>query len=129
MPGYLLDTHALIWAVYDADRLSERASGAIASRAKPIFVSAVSAYEIALKHRLGRLDFARAHAEDFGTELERDAFLNLDLTIEHARVAGMLPLHHRDPFDRMLIAQAQVERMILISNEKRFDAFDVERLW
>lgn len=94
-----------------------------------VFASAISAFEIAQKHRLGKLDFARNHAEDFLGEIAKDDYLPLSLTAEHARLAGALPMPHRDPFDRMLIAQAQIEQLTLISNEALFDQFGVIRFW
>lgn len=94
-----------------------------------IFASAISGFEIAQRHRLGKLDFARDHAEDFLGEIAKDDYLPLSLTAEHARLAGALSIPHRDPFDRMLIAQAQIEQLTLISNKALFDQFGVERFW
>lgn len=127
--GYLLDTHSLLWATYSPERLPAPVSEALQARNKPVFASTISAFEIAQKHRLGKLDFAKAHATDFAAEIAKDNIASLPLTADHARLAGALPIAHRDPFDRMLIAQAQIEQLVLISNEKLFDQFGVLRFW
>jgi PIN domain nuclease of toxin-antitoxin system len=129
MPRYLLDTHTLIWAIYQPEKLSEKVQIILQDKAAEIYVSAVTAYEIAQKYRLGKLSIARSYAEDFAGELIKDGFLPINLTHDHAQYAGIIRFDHRDPFDRMLIAQAQIEQMILISNEKLFDQFGVIRLW
>jgi PIN domain nuclease of toxin-antitoxin system len=129
MSRYLLDTHALIWATYQPEKLSEKVQRILQDNASNIFVSSVTAFEIAQKYRLGKLEMAKSYAEDFSGELAKDGFLAINLTPNHARLAGVMSISHRDPFDRMLIAQAQIEQMTLISNEKRFDQFGVIRLW
>lgn len=124
----LLDTHALIWALGDSSHLSQRAREVIEA-ADVTLVSAVSAYEICLKHRLGKLPEAAVLASDFEREVGNvDAEL-LPVAVAHAVAAGNLDASHRDPFDRLLIAQALVERVPIVSNETLFDAFGVERLW
>ena len=92
-------------------------------------MSAASAWEVATKHRIGRLPLAGPLAVDFAAEVRRQAFVPLPITLEHGQLAGALASAHRDPFDRMLVAQARLERMALVSNERAFDAFDVSRLW
>ena len=129
MRGYLLDTHTLLWATYYPSRLSKPARDILVSRQEALFVSAVSAFEIGQKFRIGKLAFARSHAEAFSGEVEKDGFQLLSLGPDHARLAGVSAIDHRDPFDRMLIAQAQIEELTLISNEKVFDSFGVNRLW
>ena len=94
-----------------------------------IFVSAVSALEIALKHRLGKLPDATALAGNFESMSAEQGFKPLAITVRHGLTAGGLPVDHRDPFDRLLIAQALVEDMTLVSNERLFDAMGVSRLW
>lgn len=125
----MLDTHSLLWATYAPDMLPSRVRDLLQRRDEPIYASAISAFEIAQKHRLGRLGFARAHALDFSDEIAKDNLEPLPLTANHARLAGALPIPHRDPFDRMLIAQAQIEGLALISNEAFFDQFSVIRFW
>ncbi|HMO77522.1 MAG TPA: type II toxin-antitoxin system VapC family toxin [Sphingopyxis sp.] len=127
--GYLLDTHALLWVIYTPERLREEVRAAIGDSDTIVYASAISAYEIALKHGSGRLGFAEPLARDFLKEIAVPGFLPLPLTAEHARLAGALQIPHRDPFDRMLIAQAQIEQLVLVSNETLFDRFGVIRFW
>ena len=125
----LLDTHALLWWL-DGDRsLSRKARTAIADEDNVIVVSAASAWEITTKARLGKLPGAAAVAEDVVGSVSSQGFSSLDITMRHAQRAGRLPGTHRDPFDRMLIAQAQLEDLTLVSNDGVFDAYGVSRLW
>jgi len=94
-----------------------------------VFVSAVSAMEIATKHRLGKLPEAAVLATRFEAEIEALGFDAMPISLTHARVAGALAIPHKDPFDRLLIAQALVEGITLVSNESVFDSFGVSRLW
>jgi PIN domain nuclease of toxin-antitoxin system len=125
----LLDTHALLWWLDGDERLSANARQAIADPQAAIFVSAASAWEIATKVRIGKLPGAIDVAERFSAILADQSFKPLAIGIEHARRAGLMPGEHRDPFDRMLIAQAEIEALCLVSNEKCFDRFGLERLW
>ena len=125
----LLDTHALLWWGEGNPNIRAAVREEIDSEANSVFVSAVSAMEIAIKHRLGKLPGAGPLAHDFEGETDAVGFLPLPLTIRHARMAGNLPISHKDPFDRMLIAQALLESLTLVSNEALFDAFGVSRLW
>lgn len=126
----LLDTHALLWWVFTDAKLSRPARAAIAEgSANDIFVSAASAWEIATKYRIGRLPDARLVAEDIQGTLSAESFSELAVSVRHAQRAGDLAGHHSDPFDRMLIAQAMLEGMTLVSNERTFDAYGVKRLW
>ena len=125
----LLDTHALLWWLAGDPRLSAVARSAIEDSTNEVYVSAASAWEVTTKHRLGKLPGAGPLAVDFAREIEQQGFLPLDVTLPHGQDAGSLPGPHRDPFDRMLIAQARHERMALVSNEAIFDAYGVTRLW
>lgn len=125
----LLDTHALLWWLTGDDHLSVRARDTIADPANTVAVSAASAMEIATKHRIGKLDGAGLLARDFESVVAAQGFDELAISITHARLAGQMNIAHKDPFDRLLIAQAQAEDMVLISNEVLFDAFAVQRLW
>lgn len=125
----LLDTHALLWWLDGDERLSTNARQAITDPQATIFVSAASAWEIATKVRIGKLPGAIEVAERFSAILADQCFKPLSIGIEHARRAGLMPGEHRDPFDRMLIAQAQIEALCLVSNEKCFDRFGLKRLW
>ena len=125
----MLDTHAFLWWIADSGRLSERAYGAIADEENDIAVSAASAWEIATKHRLGRLPSADALAYDIGVYIARQGFDEMSITVDDASRAGALPQHHRDPFARMLIAQTLSRSLFLVSNESLFDRYGVSRLW
>ncbi len=125
----LLDTHALIWWLIADDALSARAREAIADEANSVAVSAASAMEIATKFRLGKLAQAELLARDFEAIIAAQGFEELAITVHHARLAGEMNIAHKDPFDRLLIAQSQAEGMVLVSNEALFDGFAVQRLW
>ena len=125
----LLDTHALLWWLAGDDALPATARALIADPANEVYVSAASAWEVSTKHRLGKLPGAGPLAVDFAREIEQQGFLPLPITLAHGQDAGALTLALRDPFDRMLIAQARAERMVLVSNEASFDAAGVVRAW
>ncbi|HET7464374.1 MAG TPA: type II toxin-antitoxin system VapC family toxin [Longimicrobium sp.] len=125
----LLDTHALLWWLAGDERLSTVAADAIQNPSNEVLVSAASAWEITTKYRIGKLPTATRLASDFDAVLRSQGFQGLPITIEHAQLGGLLPGPHKDPFDRMLIAQAQVEHLVLISNEEVFDLYGVVRLW
>ncbi len=126
----LLDTHTLLWWVFADPKLSRRARIAIDDNSeKQVFVSAASAWEIATKYRIGRLPNARAVAEDISGTLTEEGFNELPVSVRHAQRAGNLVGHHQDPFDRMLIAQAILDELTLVSNERVFDPYGVQRLW
>jgi PIN domain nuclease of toxin-antitoxin system len=124
----LLDTHALLWWLAGDRQLPSSARSAIADEENLVLVSAASAWEIATKHRLGKLD-ATALVGQIASVLAEQDFATLDMTVDHAERAGSLPGDHKDPFDRMLIAQAQAENLTLVSNEIVFDSYGVQRLW
>ena len=125
----LLDTHALLWFVAGDATLSATARNAIADPDNEVFVSAASAWEIATKHRLGKLPMAGPLATDTSQVLSSNGFNELAITVGEGQAAGRLPGPHRDPFDRMLIAQALAEGLTLLSNERLFDRYGVTRLW
>ncbi len=125
----LLDTHALLWWTLDSKELSRKARQAIGDFDNEVFVSAAAAWEIAIKFRAGRLPEAGPFVHSLSANLRKMGFSELPIQVEHAQRAGLLPGTHKDPFDRMLIAQAQAEGLLLVSNEKLFDAFHIHRLW
>jgi hypothetical protein len=125
----LLDTHALIWWLVGDDALSHRAREAIADEGNAVAVSAASAMEVATKFRIGKLPDAALLAQDFEAVIAQQGFDELAISVHHARLAGEMNIAHKDPFDRLLIAQAQAEDMTLVSNEALFDGFAVKRLW
>ena len=125
----LLDTHTLIWWLTEDLSLPASARRLIASRNSEVLVSAVSAWEIATKVRLGRLEAAADLARDFGGYLARERFESLSISTEHGIRAGSLPGAHKDPFDRMLVAQAQIESLLIVSNDSLLDGYGVSRTW
>jgi PIN domain nuclease of toxin-antitoxin system len=125
----LLDTHTLLWAALNPEKLSTKAKSLLSSLSTEVFVSAASAWEIATKVRIGKLPGAGAFAAEFPNRIERLGFHGLAVTLEHGQRAGLLPGMHKDPFDRMLIAQAQAENIPLISNEHTFDDYGIRRIW
>lgn len=125
----LLDTHALIWWLAGDEALSCRAREAIGDEANSVAVSAASAMEIATKFRIGKLPDAALLAQDFEAIIAEQGFTELAITVHHARLAGEMNIAHKDPFDRLLIAQAQADDMALVSNEALFDGFAVKRVW
>ena len=120
----LLDTPILLWWLADDPALPERASDTIANADTAVVVSAATAWEIAIKKAIGRLEAP----DDLLDALHDNGFDQLPISAPHALAAGELPPHHSDPFDRMLIAQAQIERAMLVSVDDRFSAYDVELL-
>lgn len=120
----LLDTHVLLWIAAGGGALGPRAAAAIADGRRPVFVSAVSAWEIAIKASLGRIDVPADYLE----MLDHYRFTPLDVSTAHALAVRELPAHHRDPFDRMLVAQARVEGLALVTADARLAAYDVRLL-
>ena len=125
----LLDTHALLWWLAGDEALSNTARGAIGDPDNEIFVSAAAAWEIATKYRLGRLPGAAIVAADIRSAVASQGFIELPIDIRDGQTAGGLPAIHKDPFDRMLIAQAIAADMVIVSNEGLFNAYGVPRLW
>jgi PIN domain nuclease of toxin-antitoxin system len=125
----LLDTHAFLWWLAGDEKLSGRARDAIGEEVDSVFVSAASVWEIATKHRLGKLPGASAIVDHLAAAIEGQGFVELPITVRHAQAAGALPGPHRDPFDRMLIAQALLDDLALVSNERAFEGYGVGRLW
>lgn len=125
----LLDTHAFLWWLAGDEALPAGARTAIADDGNDVFVSAASAWEIATKHRIGKLPNVAAIVTDLDRAAADQGFAGLPISLRHAQVAGGLPGPHRDPFDRMLIAQAMLEKLVIVSNERSFDSYGVARLW
>lgn len=125
----LLDTHALIWWMTTDSHLSKPAYALIKDQNNISLVSAVSAWEIATKVRLGRLPAAADLIQNFVEDLARERIEILAVTAEHGIRAGLLPGPHKDPFDRMLIAQALAENVPIVSSDRALDGYGVKRLW
>ena len=117
----LLDTHVLLWWLDDHSTLSKKIKAVIADGKNPVFVSAVVIWEITIKQALGKLEIPR----NFRRVLDDQPFEMLDITVEHAHAVGDLPAYHRDPFDRMLVAQAKVERLTLATRDIRLKKYKI----
>ncbi len=117
----LLDTHVLLWWLDDNPDLSRRARTVIADGNNLVFVSAAVIWEIQIKRALGKLKIPK----NFRNVMDQQGFELLDITVEHAYAVGKLPLYHRDPFDRILVAQAKLENMILVSRDKRIRKYKI----
>lgn len=123
--NFLLDTHVLLWWLSDHESLTTKAVGAIKDGENSIFVSAATAWEISIKRFLGKLKAPDGLEE----ALESNRFQQLTISIRHGLFAGSLPRHHDDPFDRMLIAQAQTEQLTIITHDVRMEQYGVSILW
>ncbi len=121
----LLDTHVVLWWLQGGDALAPAARKAISDPSTEVWVSAASAWEISVKSALGRL---RNAPDDLSEALEVHSFSELPVGFDHAREAGALPAHHADPFDRMLIAQARIERLTLCTRDRAMTRYRVRRL-
>ncbi|MEW6353308.1 MAG: type II toxin-antitoxin system VapC family toxin [Pseudomonadota bacterium] len=125
----LLDTHALLWWLFDDPQLSAKARKAIKNPDHKVYASSASAWEIATKYRLGKLPGARQVVQHLSELLQNGRIEALPISTEHALAAGALPGPHRDPFDRMLIAQARMEKLSIITTDKEFQGYGVKIIW
>ena len=125
----LLDTHALAWWLLDLPRLGSIARQTIAAADNDIYVSAVSAFEIATKHRLGKWREMAALVNDFDVILRKERFEYFPISVAHAFLAGRMPMTHGDPFDRILAAQCQLENLSLITIDAAFGEFGIDTIW
>ncbi len=126
MTRLLLDTHAFVWWLTDGPALGAAARTAIADPAAVIYVSAATIWEISIKSQLGRIEVLDA---DLVAEISANDFAELPIAARHADRAGRLPPHHADPFDRMLVAQAQLEGLVCVTRDSAFEAYGVPILW
>lgn len=125
----LLDTHTFFWFIEDNPRLSAHAKDLIADGTNEIMLSMASFWEMAIKISLGKLSVSGPFASYISQQLSGNNIGVLDISLQHIAAVVTLPFHHRDPFDRLLIAQAQVEQIPLISVDTTFDAYAILRLW
>lgn len=123
---YLLDTSVFVWSLGAKARLNTAATDLLYSNETQIFLSPVSSWEIAIKYSLGKIVLPKPPVEFVPGGIRDLGIATLDVTHLHALAAGQLPLHHRDPFDRMLIAQARTEAMVLLTGDRIFKAYDVD---
>ncbi|MGH9322155.1 MAG: type II toxin-antitoxin system VapC family toxin [Vicinamibacteria bacterium] len=125
----LLDTHAFLWWVTDDPRLSSRARELIQEGGSPVFFSAASAWEMAIKARIGKLSLPQPAQAFVREQLHRNGFTSLAVEVGHALQVGELPAHHRDPFDRLLVAQSQMEKLPLLSSDPLISQYEVDVIW
>lgn len=124
----LLDAQAILWWFQGDERLSKSARRMIGAPDAEVFVSVAAVWELAIKTRLGKLD-AQSLLDSAEERFRAAGFAALSITVEHAVRAGALPMHHKDPFDRMLVAQAQAENLAIVSSDPVFDHYGVRRHW
>ncbi|MBI5633613.1 MAG: type II toxin-antitoxin system VapC family toxin [Nitrospirae bacterium] len=125
----LFDTHVFLWWVLDDARLTPFVRDLVADERNELFLSSASCWEMMIKARLGRLAFPEPPEKYIPDQMNQNKLTGLPVQIVHALHIHRLPEHHKDPFDRTLIAQAQVERMPIITNDSLFTAYDVKILW
>jgi PIN domain nuclease of toxin-antitoxin system len=127
--AYLLDSHVLLWWWFDPDRLSEAVRDAIKDPAHPVLVSAATMWELSFKHHQGKLPELEDSIADLPGLLQADGFLALPIALSHGLRAGGYSHAHRDPFDRLLAAQAELERLVLITADPQLSSFPCQILW
>ena len=125
----LLDAHTFLWFVWDEAQLTNDAKALIVHPTNQKLISTATYWEIAIKVSIGKLDLGEPYRAFMHREIARNHFDLLHVSVDHAAAVSVLPLHHRDPFDRMLIAQAMVEQIPIVSGDRAFDAYPVTRLW
>jgi len=126
---FLLDTHIFLWWITTSQVLSQTAQDIIREGNSELYWSTASSWEVAIKYKIGRLPLPQVPELFIPTELAKNRIDSLPIVNDHSFRAGQLPIHHRDPFDRMLIAQAQVENMEIISNDRQINLYDVKIAW
>ena len=125
----LLDTHVLLWAIGDANKLSRRVRNILEDRTNEVFISSASFWEISTKYRIGRLPSADQIITNYETILNELDSLELSISIRHALTAGLFNTTHRDPFDRILAAQSLIENVALITQDKALSHFPINTIW
>jgi PIN domain nuclease of toxin-antitoxin system len=127
--AYLLDSHALLWWWFDPDRLSSVVRELLGDPATPVLVSAASVWELSLKHHQGKLPELNGAIGDLPGLLQADGFEGLPISLAHGLRAGGYTQPHRDPFDRMLAAQAELDRLVLLTADPQLSTFPCQTLW
>ncbi len=128
MKKYLIDTHVLIWLVSESEKISRKAFSILNRRENKIYISTISLWEISIKEKIGKLDLGLS-IDELITELKFNEIEIFTINTNHIKELKNLELHHRDPFDRMLIAQGKTENMTIITKDKSFSKYDVDILW
>lgn len=125
----LLDTHTFIWFVTDSPQISITAKTLIEEEYNQKLLSVASIWEMAIKHSLGKLSFELPFMSFITSQMQQNSMELLNIQVEHINVVANLPLHHRDPFDRLIISQVMVEQIPIVGRDKAFDSYSVQRLW
>jgi len=125
----LLDTHAFIWYTTDSSRLTATGRSLIDNGENDILLSTASVWEMAIEHSIGRLTFSMPFMEFIKQQIAVNRIDILEITFDHIEVVASLPLHHRDPFDRLIIAQSTAEQIPILSVDAIFDAYAIARVW
>lgn len=125
----LLDTHAFLWFIAGDSALSQSARSVIEDEGNNLYLSVASLWEIAIKVSIDKLTLSEPFETLIPEQLAENGIELLDISVEHTALIASMPFHHRDPFDRLIAAQAKVERMTLVSVDEAFDAYGITRLW
>lgn len=125
----LVDTQCWLWMLADPDRLSRRARRLIASNRGELYLSAASAWEIAIKYGIGKLRLPADPVEYVTSRMEPSGVASLPIMHAHALQVARLPPHHRDPFDRLIVAQAQVEKLAVLTSDRQLEPYDIRIEW
>lgn len=125
----LLDTHAFLWLIGDLPNLSKKAKKIFTDKDNEILLSMASIWEMGIKLSLGKLELTQPFNKFIPSQLHQNCISQLDINFRHINEVVNLPFHHRDPFDRLIISQAIVEEIPIISNDNHFDLYEVERIW
>jgi PIN domain nuclease of toxin-antitoxin system len=126
---FLCDTQHFIWTVENQPKLSSTATRILSDNSQLLYLSLVSVWEMVIKVSLGKLTFSKPLSQIVEEEFASNRFLPLEITLRHLKTLHALPLHHRDPFDRLIIAQAIAENLPVISSDAHFDAYPIKRIW
>ncbi len=126
---YLLDTHAFLWMAADPDRLSEKVKGIVSRKSNDLYLSAASGWEIALLRNLGRIELPDQPQRFIPEAMQQLSVIPIPIGFPTAIAAAALPLIHRDPFDRIIIAEAEKEEMVVITKDRRFAEYGIQSLW
>lgn len=126
---YLLDTHTFVWSLIDDKRLSANTKDLLSQRSNVVFVSSISFYELSFKNNLGKWPEVKIIIQNAKQIMEKMQYTPLNLSMEHSLAAAALPLYHRDPFDRFLVAQSKIESYHLISKDKELADLGASIIW